>query len=242
MELDQETLLKHLTDVTSRMSALDAQTSTGNTFSSNEQTSSMETTSSGGQPTNADISRMANQLTQNPEMMTGLIDKIPDVISPEMMAQAQKLVGSGQAEKLIGQMKDRGIDPQAMRSQLVQRQSKAKGMVKHDETTQTVIIVNMTKQTKVREFQKVKMLESAAVNLKIKPEDVKDISCRIMAQGILEGKKVKIFYNPNDKAINKRVKKIVGFPIGGDVIFYIENENLTEQDFENVEKYITTKE
>lgn len=255
----QEQLLAHLSDVTTRMSQLQAKQeiqsgdgsvaaavitqalagAAGETLSS----SSTSSNSHGPPPTPADINRMLGHLGQNPEMMGDVMNKIPNVISPDMIDQVKKMFPGGvqgqNAEKMLAQLTQNGLDPQTMRSQMVQKQNKAKGMVAHNDKTQTVIILTIQKQLKVREFLKNDMMEAASVNLKVATEGLKDIDCGMMCQSIFKNKQVRIFYNPHDKTVNKRAKKLVGFPIGGDVIFYLVDENLTEADFLAVEKYMT---
>jgi len=237
--LNQEQLLAHLSDVTNRMSQL--QTSTETNENKNE---TMPNETKKNPPSTADITKMLGKLGENPELMGDVMEKIPNVISPDMIDQVKKMFPGGpqgqSAEKMLAQLTQNGIDPQVMRSQMVQKQNKAKGMVAHNDTTQTVVILTIQKQLKIREFSKNDLFTAAITNLKVPTVDnLKDIECGMMCQGLFKNKKVRIFYNPNDKTVNKRAKKLVGFPIGGDVIFYLENENLSEADFLTVEKYIT---
>lgn len=198
---------------------------------------------------NTNISTMLNKMASNPEEVSKMMEQSMSQMTPEMMEQARKLAMGGQGDQIMREMQKRGMDPRAMRSQLLEQQRAIRGMgsskaadatkqssALSGQRTKQIILINKSRQIKVRKVPSNSVGLSAASILKT--DNPVELSCSRMAQGPLSGKTIKAWYNPEDRGKNRRATKVVGFPVGGEVIVVMEEGDLTEKDFSAAEKHL----
>jgi hypothetical protein len=186
---------------------------------------------------NANVSDMINQLVSNPDELSKIMASTSSQISPEMMDRARRMATNGQGKKLMEEMENRGFDPKAMRAQLMQQQAIAKGLrnTSHKDIadSQQVLLINTSRQVKIRQLTTAKISESAATILHTQAP--LEISCSRLAVGPLAGATIKAWYDPTCAGKNKRASKLVGFPIAGDLLIVLEGGDLSEKDLVTVE-------
>lgn len=180
------------------------------------------------------FSIMLNQMVSDPVRVNELIGDSMSKMTPEMMEQARKFAMGGQGEQMMKEMQKRGIDPHKMRAQVLEQQRALKGLSKKTGTTKKVVFITAGRKMKIRDIQPESIKLSAGVILQT--TTALEISCSRLAQGPLAGKTIKVWYDPMSKTKNRRASKIVGFPIGGDILIVMDEDDLTEKDFIAAEK------
>lgn len=185
------------------------------------------------------VEPLANPVTlDNITTKTEEFSKFVQQITPEMMDKAKKLISEDQGKKLMEEMEKRGIDSQMLKSEVVKQKNTLRGLTKTSDTKQVLLITN-SRQVKVRNVNVYNM--ETIIKSILKSGKVVELSCSRLASGPLLGKTVKLWCNPDlpnegNSSINKRLTKIIGFPIGGEGIIVLEDGNLNEKDFLLAEK------
>lgn len=185
----------------------------------------------------ANIGSMLNRMTNNPEEVTRMMHESMKTLSPEVMQQARNMAMGAQGQQIRKEMQRRGINPQAMRKQLLEQKRALQGtsaQVSSDATA--AIIVTTSRQVRTRKLSQASLSLSAAAILHA--EAPVELSCSRLAKGPLTGKSIKIWYDPNHPGKNKRTSRIIGFPVGGEMLIVVEGEDLSEKDFLAAEKFL----
>ena len=184
---------------------------------------------------NTNISAMLNQMAANPEEVNKMMEESMSRMTPEMMEQARKLAMGGQGDQIMKEMKKRGLDPRVLKAQMREQQKALRGLEnKNIADTKQVVLITTSRQVKTRKLPNDNYLPNIKTILKC--NDPVELSCSRLAQGPLSGKTIKVWYNPEHTGKNRRATKIVGFPIGGEIIVIVEEDNLTETNFLAAEK------
>ena len=184
---------------------------------------------------NISFSEVIDKLTSNPNEAVNLVNQSAEHITPEMMEQARKYAVGTQGKQIKKEMARKGVDNKEMKNQMEQQKklyieanNKAKGEAKK------VILITSSKIVKSKDIH-VKILKSEAIKI-IGSDDAIEISCSRLAVGPLQGKTIKVWYDPNRKGNNNRASKIVDFKMAGELLIIIEEGDLTEADFKLAEK------
>ncbi len=187
-----------------------------------------------GELKNVDMSTILNQLSNlNTNDLTKIMEDSMNQITPEMMEQARRLTSGGQGEQLMKEMQRRGMNPQAMRSELLKQRNSLKGYhSKKNENTKQVIHITRSRQIKERSIPNGEISAAVATILRI-PNPV-ELSCSRLARGPLSGQVIKLWYNPEESGKNRLSSKIIGFPIGGEAVIVSATEDLTENQITSV--------
>jgi len=186
---------------------------------------------------NTNISAVLNRISNNPEELNKVMETSINSMTPEMMEQARKLAMGGQGQQIIREMQRKGIDPKVMRSHILEEQKILKGLSsKVTEMTKKAILITNSRQLKVRNIP-ISSIKIAAANL-VKSSDPVELSCSRLAAGPLKGKTIKVWCNPQHPGKNKRASKIIGFPMGGEMLIIMEEGDLNEKDFLAAEKLL----
>jgi hypothetical protein len=177
------------------------------------------------------------KMAQNPDEIAKMMGSQLKNAPPEVMEQARKLAMGGQGEHIMKEMKKKGMDPLAMRAQIKQHKKAAKGSTPAvTEPTLAAIHINVGRKAKVVNVSRVSVGSSVASILHV-PKPV-EMSCSRLACGPLADKVIKVWYNPDTTGKNRRTSKIVGFPIGSDVVIVAVDDNLTIAELERVEQLL----
>lgn len=186
---------------------------------------------------NANINSLINRISSNPDEVTQMMKESMKHLSPEAMQQARNIAMGSQGQQIRKEMQRRGINPQAMRKQLLEKQRALKGTsAKVSDDAKSVIVITSSRQIKSRKLSPASLSFSAASILRA--EAPVELSCSRLAKGPLAGKSIKIWYDPNQQGKNRRATKIIGFPVGGDMLVLVDGEDLSEKDFIAAEKFL----
>lgn len=177
------------------------------------------------------------KMAQNSEEMTKIVGSQLHNAPPEVMEQARKLAMGGQGEHIMREMKKKGMDPLAMRAQMQQQKRAARGTnPKIPEPTLAGIHINIGRKAKIVQLSRASI--GSAVATILHTDKPVEMSCSRLAQGPLADKIIKVWYDPSVTGKNRRTSKIVGFPIGSDVIVVAVDEDLTVAALEKVEQLL----
>jgi hypothetical protein len=183
------------------------------------------------------IATMLNRISNNPEELNKVMEESMSQMTPDMMEQARKLAMGGQGKNILNEMQRRGMDPSAMRAQLLEQQRQLKGLsAKSGDLTKKVIFITSSRQVKVRNIP-TSSIQASATSL-IKSTNVVELSCSRLAEGPLKGKTIKVWCDPERPGKNKRATKIMGFPVSGEILIVMEEGDLLENDFLAAEKLL----
>lgn len=186
---------------------------------------------------NTNLADMIAKMSGNPSEMEKMMEKSMEYMNPDLMEQARKMAASGQGDQIVREMQRRGIDPRAMKAQIMEQQRALKGLSsKSDGTSKKAVLITQSRQLKMRNIPSAAVHASAAHLVKT-PNPV-ELSCSRMASGALTGKSIKAWYDPSRKGKNKRASKIVGFPIAGDLLVVMDDGDLELKDFVEAEKML----
>jgi hypothetical protein len=184
---------------------------------------------------NTNMTTILNQISNNPDLISKMMEESMAQMTPEMMEKAKKMATGGQGQQLLRNMQRRGIDTQPMKAKLIAQQKALKNSIKSEPNKRTVLIT-AGRKLKIRNIP-VASIQTSATRI-IKSESVIELSCSRMASGPLQGKTIKVWYDPNRGGKNPRASKIVGFPIAGDLLIIMEEGDLTEEDFITAERLL----
>lgn len=180
------------------------------------------------------FSEVLDKIKDNPEEVNKLAAESAGLMTPEMIEQAKNYALGSQGEKIKKEMEKKGMNNRDMKQQAIQQkklydqlESKKKGDLKK------VILITSAKK-----------LVEKTVHCNIIAEDAKklitcdaiEMNCGRLAQGPLQGEKIKVWYDPNNKYKNARASKIIGFDIGGSLLILMENGDINQEKFLKVEK------
>ena len=186
---------------------------------------------------NTNINTMLNRMSNNPEEVSKMMQQSMSQMNPNMMEEARKLAMSGQGDRVMQEMRRRGLDPNVMRSQLLEQQKAMRGTSsKIADELKRAVLITASRVLKMRNIPG-QNVQDAAFNI-IKSGEPVELSCSRLALGPLAGKSIKVWCDPNRKGKNTRLSKIVGFPIAGEGLFVMEEGDLTEKDFVAAEHLI----
>lgn len=188
---------------------------------------------------NLNISSMLNQMAANPEEVNKAMEESMNQMTPEMMEHARKLAMGGQGNQIIREMKKRGIDINAMKNQVTEQRKLMKSLNnsnKKSTSLKQVILITSSRQVRSRKISSENINDSVKSILKcVNPVE---LSCSRLSHGPLINKTLKVWYNPENMGKNKRASRIVGFPVGGEIVIVMEEGDLNETDLLSVEKQL----
>jgi len=179
-----------------------------------------------------DLSSILNKLSQNPEDFSKLLEESMKHMTPDLLEKAKKM-SAAKGDVLKREMKRKGMDGKEMKDKLLQEMKQIRKTNKQE--TKKAIIVTLSRQLKVKDVP-ISLTETMVQNL-IKSTQVVEMNCSRLALGPLSDKIIKVWYSANNTDKNKRASKIVGFPIGGELLI-VTDGNLSEKDFIEVEKML----
>lgn len=185
---------------------------------------------------NTNIAAMLNRMSNNPEEVSKIMEQSMGQMTPDMMEQARKMAMGDQGQQVLQEMRRRGIDPNAIRAQLMEQQRAIRGMSANTDNTKRAVLITASRQLKMRNVPLGSVQASAAAI--IKSGEPVELSCSRLAMGPLSGKTIKVWCDPSRKGKNKRLSKIVGFPIAGEGLVVMEEGDLTEKDFIAAERLV----
>jgi hypothetical protein len=186
---------------------------------------------------NANIGSILSRIASNPDEISQVMKDSMKHMSPEAIQQARNLAMGSQGQQIRKEMQRRGIDPNAMRKQLLEQQKILKGTSsKVTDDAKSMIIVTSSRQIKSRRISSATL--SISIPSILHSEKPIELSCSRLAQGPLSGKSIKVWYDPNNGSKNRRASKIIGFPVGGDMLIMVEGEDLSEKDLIAAEKFL----
>ena len=175
------------------------------------------------------IATILDRMGDNPEEMAKAMEESMGQLSPEIMEQARKLAAGGQGAEIMAEMKRRGMDTDAIRTQMLKQHQALKGMIPRSVDGKSVILITNNRQVKTRRVPPTAIPDSAeAILNSSKPVE---LSCSRLAVGPLTDKTIKIWCDPERKGKNKRLSKILGFPVGGEGLIVVEDGDLDEKTF-----------
>ncbi len=154
--------------------------------------------------------------------------------NPSIVA-LRKMVEEGDSSYLMDELKKLGINPKDF-LQALQRQGKAlkTRAPKKGQTTTGIFINNKRKASEMvisLEFPETTILRI----LKANPVP---LQCSRLAVGKLAGKTVKVWYDPTDMTLNRRVNRLVGFNAGSKIFITCDDQPLTMKEFMAAEKLL----
>lgn len=183
------------------------------------------------------IGTMLNHMANNPTDVSKVMENSKGNLGSEVEEQARRIARNGQGEQIMKEMQRRGMDPDAMKKQFLQQQRMAKGLpTKSTDAKQKILHITKSRQLKTREII-VNEIKTAAVGI-LHTESPVSSSCSRLAIGPLQGKEIKIWYDPNAIGKNRRATKIAGFPICGELIIVVDNFDLNESNLKIVENLL----
>lgn len=186
---------------------------------------------------NGNIASVLNRISADPTELSRAMEETAGQLSPEMIEEAKRLAMGGQGEQILREMQRRGIDPNALRAQILEQQKSLRGLSVKNESTKRVVLITSNRQLKMRNIPLTSI--TAAAERIIGSDKAVELSCSRLANGPLKGKTVKVWCDPERKGKkNQRLTKILGFPIVGEGLFIVNDEDLDEASFLAAEKEI----
>lgn len=193
---------------------------------------------------NFDIASLMSKLTTNPGELVNMIppeilgqfgmnsETLSEFITPELIEKAQNMASSSSVSNIMSQMKDKGINPAKLQTQAKNMMKKASSKGQQ----RKCVLVTTSRKYKSRNVSCIDTKTSVS-GILLTPTPV-EISCSRLAVGNLENKTIKIWYNPNAQGKNRLASKLAGFPIGGEIIVFCPDCDLTETDIISVESQL----
>lgn len=191
-----------------------------------------------GTPNNSstNIAETLDIMSNDSSKLSQMMEESMQQFNPEMIEEAKRLLQAGQGQHIIDEMQRRGMNVDTMTSQIKQQQNMMKGLSVKNDMTKKCILITANRQLKVRNIP-IGMERVSACNL-IKSGQAVELSCSRLATGHLIGKTIKVWCDPECRGRNKRLSRILGFPIAGDGLFIMLEGDLTEENFLAVEKQL----
>lgn len=182
------------------------------------------------------IADALNKLSNDPNEMSRMLEHSAGQVTPEMMEEARKIATGSQGQNILKIMQRRGVDPNSMKAQALQQQRTLKGLVSKTGITKKCILITGNRQLKIRNIP-IGSEQISAINI-VKSNNPVELSCSRLATGSLEGKTIKLWYDPELKGKNRRLTRIAGFPIAGSGLIIMKDGDLDEKDFISAEKLL----
>lgn len=182
------------------------------------------------------IVAMLNRMSNNPDEVSKMMEQSMGQMTPDMMEQVRRMAMGGQGQQVLQEMRRRGLDPNAMRSQLLEQQRAIRGMSANNDNTRLAVLITASRQLKMCNIP-LGSVQPAVANI-IKSGEPVELSCSRIALGPLAGKTIKVWCDPSRKGKNKRLSKIVGFHVAGEGVVIMDDGDLTEKDFLAAERLV----
>jgi hypothetical protein len=187
------------------------------------------------------LSSVLSKMSDNPGELGRVMTESMDHMTPSMRDQARKLAQGGQSDQIKREMVKLGMDPRSMQSMLKEQQRQQKSLDKlignvkiSDE--RKVVLITASRQLKAKSVPSGSIKEFVAHS--VHTDNPVELSCSRLAVGPLEGKIIKLWYDPNRKGKNPRSTKIIGFPIAGEAVIVADDYDLTEEMVSAAEKLL----
>lgn len=181
----------------------------------------------------ADLSSMMGKIGSNPdeikEMVNGHLRDMP----PEMVQKIKAMATSGQADGILKELASKGVDKDQIMELIDTHASKGGLKVPPPKDVRLAVLVTQSRQLKAKKLNAMNV--TAGVLQVLRCTEPRHITCDRIAVGPLAGKKVQVWFDPAVKAGNRRAIKILSRPIGGDVLFLLDDEDLSVADFTTAE-------
>lgn len=182
---------------------------------------------------NVNIGEMLRQINNNPDEAQKMMAESLSKITPDMMEKARKLAMGSQGENVRKEMQKRGVNPHELKAQFLQQQRLMRQASKSNSKEKKVVFVTKSRTVKTRTIPEDSIESYISKILKVSTPI--QLSCSRLALGPLAGKTIKVWYDPEAKGKNRRSTKILGFPVGSELVIVMEEGDLTEKDFLTVE-------
>lgn len=187
------------------------------------------------------LSSVLSKMSENPGELGRVMTESMDHMTPTMRDQARKLAQSGQGDQIKREMLKLGMDPRGMQSMLKEQQRQQKSLDKlmgnvKLSNERKVVLITASRQLKVKTVPSGSIKEFVAHSTHT--DNPVELSCSRLAVGPLEGKIIKLWYDPNRKGKNPRSTKIIGFPIAGEAVIVADDYDLTEEMVSAAEKLL----
>jgi len=188
---------------------------------------------------NTNIASLLEKVCKNPDDLNKLLHDSVDNITPDMLNNAKKMLGTGQGEQLLKSLQQKGINPNNLKSKLSAHNNAFKNILKpgNKSPTRKCILITTNRQLKIRNLPIDDMSKYISTILKV--DSPLSIECSRLSIDIFKDKKITIWYDKNKIGKNKRATKIAGFTIAGDIIISILDEDINESEFLIVEKFLS---
>jgi len=189
--------------------------------------------------TNTNIASLLEKVCKNPDDLNKLLLDSVDNITPDMLNNAKKMLGTGQGEQLLKSLQEKGINPNNLKSKLSAHNNAFKNILKpgNKSPTRKCVLITTNRQLKIRNLPIDDMSKYISTILKV--DSPLSIECSRLSIDIFKDKKITIWYDKNKIGKNKRATKIAGFTIAGDIIISILDEDINESEFLIVEKFLS---
>lgn len=179
------------------------------------------------------VASVLNQMAANPDAMAKAMEESASQMTPEMLEEAKRLAMSGQGDQILKEMQRRGMDMNAIRSQMMEQKKMMHGLMPKTDDMKRVILITSNRQLKNRTVP-LTGVASVAENI-LKSSKVVELACSRLAVKALQGKTIKVWCDPDNKGKNRRLSKILGFPMGGEGLIVMEEGDLDEKSFLDAE-------
>jgi len=188
---------------------------------------------------NTNIASLLEKVCKNPDDLNKLLHDSVDNITPDMLNNAKKMLGTGQGEQLLKSLQQKGINPNNLKSKLSAHNNAFKNILKpgNKSPTRKCILITTNRQLKIRNLPIDDMSKYISTILKV--DSPLSMECSRLSIDVFKDKKLTIWYDKNKIGKNKRATKIAGFTIAGDIIISILDEDINESDFLIVEKFLS---
>ena len=188
---------------------------------------------------NTNIASLLEKVCKNPDDLNKLLHDSVDNITPDMLNNAKKMLGTGQGEQLLKSLQQKGINPNNLKSKLSAHNNAFKNILKpgNKSPTRKCVLITTNRQLKIRNLPIDDMSKYISTILKV--NSPLSIECTRLSIDVFKDKKITIWYDKNKIGKNKRATKIAGFTIAGDIIISILDEDINESDFLIVEKFLS---
>jgi len=188
---------------------------------------------------NTNIASLLEKVCKNPDDLNKLLHDSVDNITPDMLNNAKKMLGTGQGEQLLKSLQQKGINHNNLKSKLSAHNNAFKNILKpgNKSPTRKCVLITTNRQLKIRNLPIDDMSKYISTILKV--DSPLSIECNRLSIDVFKDKKLTIWYDKNKIGKNKRATKIAGFTIAGDIIISILDEDINESEFLIVEKFLS---
>jgi hypothetical protein len=185
---------------------------------------------------NANVPEILSKISNDPGSLGQMLDASQDMMTPELIEKARKLANGGQGGQILKEMQKRGVDTDTIRDQMADQQKLMREMIAN-KPHKEVILITASRQLRSKRILS-DSIEASAKRF-LKAETAVELPCSRLATGTLSGKTITVWYDPLQTGKNKRASKIVGFPVGGDILIVMSDGDLNEEQFLEAEKMLS---